>query len=87
MIRIRPSMLLSGLLLVGPGAALDTRAQALEVPQLSVRAKVEQRVGVTDFAVEYNSPAVRGRKIWGDLVPFDQLWRTGANSSTKLTAS
>ena len=86
MLRPRPSALLSGLLLVG-AAVPATRAQGLEVPQPSVRAKVEQRVGVTDFALEYNSPAARGRAIWGGLVPYGELWRTGANSSTKLTAS
>ena len=86
MLRTRSSALLSGLLLAGVGA-LEAHAQALEVPQLSLKAKVEQRVGVADFAVDYSSPAVRGRKIWGELVPYGQLWRTGANASTKLTAS
>jgi hypothetical protein len=62
-------------------------AQTLELPAPSVKAKVEQRVGVTDFSVDYSSPAVRDRKIWGVLVPFDKVWRTGANASTKLTAS
>lgn len=62
-------------------------AQSLEVPAPSVKAKVEQRVGITDFSVDYSSPAVRGRAIWGGLVPYDKIWRTGANASTKLTAS
>ena len=62
-------------------------AQSLEVPAPSVKAKVEQRVGITDFSVDYSSPAMRERKIWGGLVPFDKVWRTGANASTKLTAS
>jgi hypothetical protein len=62
-------------------------AQGLEVPAPSAKAKVEQRVGVTDFSVDYSSPAVRGRKIFGGLLPYDKLWRTGANASTKLTAS
>jgi hypothetical protein len=62
-------------------------AQTLEVPALSTKAKVEQRVGVTDFTVDYSSPAMRGRKIFGGLVPYDKVWRTGANASTKLTAS
>lgn len=69
-------------------AAVATPALAqLEVPAPSVKAKVEQRVGITDFTVDYSSPAVRGRAIWGGLVPFDKIWRTGANASTKLTAS
>ena len=62
-------------------------AQSLEVPAPSVKAKVEQRVGISDFSVDYSSPAVRGRAIWGGLVPYDKIWRTGANASTKLTAS
>jgi len=62
-------------------------AQSVEVPAPSVKSKVEQRVGITDFSVDYSSPAVRGRKIWGGLVPYDQVWRTGANASTKLTVS
>jgi hypothetical protein len=50
-------------------------------------AKVTQRVGLTDVTVDYSSPGVKKRKIWGALVPFDKVWRTGANSSTKLTFS
>ena len=62
-------------------------AQGLEVPAPSSHAKVEQRVGVTDFSVDYSSPAMRGRKIFGGLLPYDKLWRTGANACTKLSAS
>jgi hypothetical protein len=62
-------------------------AQTLEVPAPSAKAKVEQRVGITDFSIEYSSPAMRGRKIFGGLLPYDKLWRTGANACTKLTAS
>jgi len=62
-------------------------AQSLDVPAPSTKAKVEMRVGITDFSVDYSSPAMRGRKIFGGLVPYDKLWRTGANASTKLTAS
>lgn len=69
-------------------AAVPTLAQsAMETPSPSPKAKVEQRVGITDFSIEYSSPGVKGRVIWGELVPFDALWRTGANMSTKLTAS
>jgi len=58
-----------------------------ELPQPSPKARVEQRVGLTDFVLDYSSPGVKGRKIWGDLVPLDQLWRTGANAPTTLKAS
>lgn len=60
---------------------------APELPQPSPKARVEQRVGLTDFALDYSSPGVKGRKIWGGLVPFDELWRTGANAATTLKAS
>src|SRR5215470_4023584 len=70
-------------LLLASGAA---RAQ-IETPAPSPHAKVEQRVGLTDVTVDYSSPAVKSRKIWGDLVPFDKPWRTGANSATKLIVS
>jgi hypothetical protein len=58
-----------------------------ELPQLSPPASVGQRVGLTDFTVKYSSPAVKDRKVWGDLVPYDKLWRTGANAPTTLQAS
>jgi hypothetical protein len=58
-----------------------------ETPAPSPHAKVEQRVGLTDISIEYSSPSVKGRKIWGELVPMDKLWRTGANMATKLTVS
>lgn len=58
-----------------------------ELPQPSPAAKVSQQVGVTDIAVEYSSPAVRGRKIWGELVPYNEMWRTGANAPTTITFS
>ncbi|HEX8701108.1 MAG TPA: DUF2911 domain-containing protein [Myxococcaceae bacterium] len=66
--------------------ALPASAQ-LQLPAPSPAAKVMQTVGVTDITVEYSSPAVKGRKVWGALVPFDQPWRAGANASTKITFS
>lgn len=62
-------------------------AQQLELPAPSPHARVEQRVGLVDFTVDYSSPGVKGRKIWGELVPLDKPWRTGANAATKLIAS
>jgi len=79
-----PSVLAVALAATAVAPAL---AQSLEVPAPSTKAKVEMRVGITDFSVDYSSPAMRGRKIYGGLVPFDKVWRTGANASTKLTAS
>jgi len=62
-------------------------AQQLQLPSKSPGAMLKQTVGLTDITVEYSSPAVRGRKIWGALVPYGQVWRTGANAATKVTFS
>jgi hypothetical protein len=62
-------------------------AQQLDLPRPSPNAKVSQFIGLTEVTVDYSSPAVKGRKIWGDLVPHDKMWRTGANSATKITFS
>ncbi|MEZ4774369.1 MAG: DUF2911 domain-containing protein [Bacteroidia bacterium] len=42
-------------------------------------------VGATNVTIDYSSPAAKGRTIWGDLVPYDQVWRTGANEATTFT--
>ncbi|HEX8826155.1 MAG TPA: DUF2911 domain-containing protein [Archangium sp.] len=67
-------------------AARPASAQ-LELPAASPAAKVSQTVGLTEVSVDYSSPGVRGRPVWGGLVPFDQVWRTGANAATKITFS
>lgn len=61
-------------------------AQAqLQLPQPSPKASVMQQIGLTDITIDYSSPAVKGRKIFGELVPFNQVWRAGANAATKIT--
>ncbi len=67
--------------------AAPAAAQTIDLPRPSPFAKVSQVVGLTEVAVEYSSPAVRGRKIWGGLVPYGKVWRAGANAATKLTLS
>jgi hypothetical protein len=59
----------------------------IQTPAPSPAAKVEQRIGLVDVAVEYSRPSVKGRAIFGALVPYDETWRTGANSATKITFS
>ncbi|MFE8597238.1 DUF2911 domain-containing protein [Archangium violaceum] len=66
--------------------SLPASAQ-LELPSASPSAKVMQAVGLTEISVDYSSPAVKGRKLWGELVPFGQVWRTGANLTTKISFS
>lgn len=57
---------------------------APELPAASPRVRVEQEVGLTKVWVDYSSPAMNGRPIWGELVPYGQMWRTGANLNTML---
>ncbi|MDO6596951.1 DUF2911 domain-containing protein [Oceanihabitans sp. 2_MG-2023] len=57
----------------------------IETPQPSPFSKVEQKVGLTDFTLEYSRPGVKGRTVFGDLVPYGKVWRTGANLRTKIT--
>ena len=55
------------------------------LPAASPRQKVEQQFSMSNITVDYGRPGVKGRKIFGDLVPFGKVWRAGANSSTKIT--
>lgn len=68
-------------------APARAQAPALQMPQPSPAARVEETVGLTRLSVEYHRPAVNGRKIWGALVPFGQVWRAGANENTIFTTS
>lgn len=65
----------------------QTAAPKIEFPSPSPAASIKQRVGLTDVEISYHRPSVKGRKIFGDLVPFGEVWRTGANQATKLTFS
>ncbi|MDF1518332.1 MAG: DUF2911 domain-containing protein, partial [Lutibacter sp.] len=69
---------------VGVTSAINAQ---IKTPQPSPAAKMEQVVGLTDVTVEYSRPSMRGRTIFGDLVPFGEIWRTGANENTKITFS
>ena len=59
----------------------------IETPQPSPFQKIEQKVGLTDVTLEYSRPSMKGRIIFGGLVPFDAVWRTGANANSKITFS
>ncbi|MBX3292217.1 MAG: DUF2911 domain-containing protein [Acidobacteria bacterium] len=58
---------------------------ALKVPVLSPLAEVTQELALTQVKLSYARPSAKGRKVFGELVPFGEIWRTGANASTKLT--
>jgi hypothetical protein len=59
----------------------------LKLPRVSPAATVTQTLGLTDLTVTYSRPGVKGRVIWGGLVPYDQPWRTGANEATRFTTT
>jgi len=65
----------------------ESYAQEKEEVRISPKAMVEQTVGFTEVTIEYNRPGVKGRTIWGGLVPYDVVWRAGANEATKITFS
>lgn len=69
--------------------ALPVHAQERDssMPRVSPNAVVEQQVGVTTVTVRYSRPSVRDREIFGGLVPYDEMWRTGANEATTITFS
>lgn len=62
-------------------------AQNLQTPTLSPFTEITQEVGLTDISLSYARPSAKGRTVFGELVPYDQIWRTGANASTKLTVT
>ena len=61
--------------------------QQIKTPRPSPDATVTQMVGITEVSIDYSSPGVKGRKIFGELVPFGEVWRTGANEVTSITFS
>jgi hypothetical protein len=75
------------LIALGLSLLFTTTTQAQELPQPSPSAKVEQRIGLTDVTVQYSRPSAKGREIWGELVPYDEVWRVGANLNTLITFS
>lgn len=67
--------------------SLNTQAQQLKVPAPSPLQTVKQNFALGDVTIEYSRPSVKGRVIFGDVVPFGKIWRTGANATTKITFS
>jgi len=61
--------------------------QQLNLPRPSQKASVSQTIGLTNMAITYSRPGVKGRQIWGALVPYDKVWRTGANEATTIAFS
>lgn len=62
----------------------DSGFAQLDLPLLSPKSSIMQNIGITKVEIKYNRPGVKGRNIWGDLVPFNEVWRTGANEATTI---
>lgn len=75
------------ILLLITAMSFSTLAQQIQMPQASPSAKISQQVGLTQVNVEYSRPSTKGRKIFGELVPYGEVWRTGANGATIFTFS
>lgn len=65
----------------------EALCQKKEEVRISPKALIKQIVGFTEVKIEYSRPGVKGRKIWGVLVPYNVVWRAGANEATKITFS
>ncbi len=63
----------------------SVNAQQLKVPAPSPTQTIKQNFGLSEITIEYSRPGVKGRTVFGDLVPYGKIWRTGANNSTKIT--
>jgi Protein of unknown function (DUF2911) len=87
---MNPKLLLFSLvcgsgLYLSPGLLAQT--PAVQFPAPSPACTIKQRVGLTDIEVVYSRPGVKNRTIFGGIVPYGQVWRTGANQATKVTFS
>ncbi|KAA0252192.1 DUF2911 domain-containing protein [Acidobacteria bacterium ACD] len=81
---IRPVLVSLALLLPAVAAA---QVAPLNLPDASPSASVTQTVGLTEVSVHYARPAVKGREVWGKLVPYGEVWRAGANENTVVSFS
>lgn len=75
-------LLLTSMLAAAPSA--NAQSALLDLPLDSQHATVMQVVGITHITINYHRPLVKGRKVWGGLVPYGQPWRAGANINTTI---
>jgi len=76
-----------GILLAAGASALPAQSLVMSLPRQSQRSVVTQRVALTDISIVYHRPLVGGRKVWGGIVPYGQVWRAGANENTTIEFS
>ncbi len=82
---MKASALLAGIIVLS-GISL-AQSVVLDLPRQSQKAEITQRIGVTNITISYHRPLANGRKIWGGLVPYGQVWRAGANENTTISFS
>ena len=68
-------------------ASLVSVQAQVRIPQVSQAAKISQTIGLSEISISYHRPGVKGREIWGSLLPYDAVWRAGANEPTLITFS
>src|SRR6476661_6344461 len=81
--RVFPALLV----LAASHTVLGQAFAPLRVPDASPEASAAQTVGVTDIKISYHRPAVNKRAVWGGLVPYNEVWRAGANQNTTISFS
>jgi hypothetical protein len=79
--------ILAGGMILAATAPAQPASPTVNFPASSPACTIQQRVGLTDIEVVYSRPGIKGREIFGGLVPYGQVWRTGANNATKITFS
>lgn len=84
---LRSALLLIAGSVLATGLFAQAPATKITFPEASPAASVKQRVGLTDIEINYNRPSMKGRAIFGGLVPYGEIWRTGANTATKISFS
>ncbi len=85
--KLLPLAALTGLFACATPLRMSAQYSQLDLPRESQAASITQRIGTTDITITYSRPGVKGRTIWGDVVPYDEVWRTGANENTVFTCT
>jgi hypothetical protein len=80
--KLKSILLLTSFLILG--GLFNVNAQQQSRPRQSPKITTTGKIGDANMTITYGSPAVKGRKIWGELVPFDKVWRAGANEVTQI---
>ena len=80
-------IVIKNLFLLGFAILMGSNVSAQDLPKKSLASSVAYTIGLTKISIDYSSPAVKERTIWGDVVPYDAIWRAGANAATTIEFS